>query len=168
MSLLLIAVLAAAIVFTICFSMLTYSLRDFSRPKFTDYLETRGKARLAAQTIEHVEDLIFATASLRLVANIAILLCLLKLFESPGQAWWVHYLLAALVTLLITCLFSVAIPHAVARQLIGEIGGHAAVFGKRGHNFVAVLTAAHEKLARGNLHQPHADRVHDGACRLAA
>jgi CBS domain containing-hemolysin-like protein len=107
------------------FSTLTYSLRDFSRAKLADYLEKRGRSAWFDRTIAVSDDLIFVTAIGRLLSNILILVGVLHLLTYSGRSEWVQYLLAVLITGLISLFSSVALPHALA-QHAGEkfIGSH--------------------------------------------
>ena len=56
------ALLAAAAVGSLVFSTLTYSLRDLSRVRLSDYLERRGMAQWLEPTVTHVDDLVVVTA----------------------------------------------------------------------------------------------------------
>jgi CBS domain containing-hemolysin-like protein len=127
MTVLLWAVIVLSIVASLFFSVLSYALRDFSRARLGDYLDLHGKSRLLEPLVEQTHDLIFVTAMARLVVNVVILLCMLRVFESPSRGWFVHYLLATLVTVVITLFCSVAIPHAVSQHasegVIGVFGG---------------------------------------------
>ncbi len=127
MTLLLALTLVAAILASLAFSIAAYCLRDYSRARLSDYLEIRGRTRLYEPLIRNTSDLIFVTASCRLVANILILLALLRVFDNPDHHWWTHYLLATIATMVLTVLSSVAIPHAISRHaaepILGIFGG---------------------------------------------
>jgi CBS domain containing-hemolysin-like protein len=127
MTVLLWAVIVLSIVASLFFSVLSYALRDFSRARLGDYLDLHGKSRLLEPLVEQTHDLIFVTAMARLVANVVILLCMLRVFENAQRGWLVHYFLATLVTVVITLFCSVAIPHAVSQHaseaVIGVFGG---------------------------------------------
>lgn len=99
---------------SLVFSTLTYSLRDFSRPKLEDFLEKQGLSAWFEKTIALQQDLVFVTAVLRLLANILLLVGVLHLFRHLGGSEWLQYLLAVAVAGLITLFTSVAIPHALA------------------------------------------------------
>jgi CBS domain containing-hemolysin-like protein len=116
MTLLLWTVIVLSILASLFFSVLSYALRDFSRARLGDYLDLHGKSRLLEPIVEHTSDLIFVTAMARLVMNVVILLCMLRVFDSGQRGWYVHYLLATLVTVVVTLLASVAIPHAAAEH----------------------------------------------------
>ena len=104
----------AAAVMSLFFSTLTYSLREFSRAKLDEQLERRGKSKYLEFTVEHSSDLVFVTAFGRLISNIMVLISVLYLAHQMGYALWLQYLLAILLTGVITLFVSVAIPHAAA------------------------------------------------------
>ena len=99
------------------FATLTYSLRDFSRPRLSDLLERRGKDALLESTIEHSGELAFITASARLLFNLAVLLGTLYAVRDHGWPLWVEYASAAGISVLTTIIASVTIPHALAQHL---------------------------------------------------
>jgi putative hemolysin len=114
-SLLLIGV-TVAVALSLVFSTLTYSLREFSRPKLQDAFEIRGKAHFFEPTVDHASDLVFATAVGRLLSNILILIGVLSVLYFSGHSLGVQYLLAVLITAVLHLFFSVAIPHAISRH----------------------------------------------------
>jgi putative hemolysin len=116
MTLLLWALIFLSIAGSLFFSILSYALRDFSRARLGDYLDLHGKSRLLEPLMEHSHDLIFVTAMARLVFNVVILLCMLRVFQGGDRSWYMHYFLATLVTVIITLFCSVAIPHAVSQH----------------------------------------------------
>lgn len=121
LALILAIVLAAAL--SLWFSTLTYSLRDFSRARLEEYLDRRGKLDYLEPTIEHANELIFATAVWRMLANLAILMCLLSLFQRLLRQPLAEYGSAAAVTAVLTLLVSVAIPTALAKHAASTIVG---------------------------------------------
>ena len=112
----LIVAVFVATVLALFFSAATYALRDFSRAKLTDLLEKAGRPAYAQPTIDHANDLIFVTAVGRLLANILVLVGVLRLMHDRGMPLGLQYLLAVLITAGIHLLFSVALPHAIARH----------------------------------------------------
>ncbi|HEY7115988.1 MAG TPA: hemolysin family protein, partial [Tepidisphaeraceae bacterium] len=116
-----------AAIASLFFSALSYALRDYSRARLGDYLDVHGRSRLLEPIVERTSDLIFVTATARLVLNIIILLCMLRAFESPDRHWYSQYAWATALTVLITMFGSVAIPHAIAEHaaesLIGSFAG---------------------------------------------
>lgn len=111
---------------TLLFSTLTYSLRDFSRPRLSDAFERRGRAEWAEPFLEQTSDFIFTTAVGRLFSNMGILIFVLELAHNPATSRWLQYLIGVLATGLIALFCSVAIPHALSRHA-GEaiIASHA-------------------------------------------
>ena len=83
MTVLLWVLIVASVGASLFFSILSYALRDFSRARLGDYLDVHGKSRLLEPIVEQTHDLIFVTAMGRLVANVVILLCMLRVFENP-------------------------------------------------------------------------------------
>ena len=107
---------AVAALLSLLFSTLTYSLRDFSRAKLAEELEKRGHANYLDPTVEHSSDLIFVTAVGRLLANILILIGVLRLLNGTEYRLGVQYLLAFVIAGLISLFTSVAFPHAISRH----------------------------------------------------
>ncbi len=128
MSIFLIAGIFVAIMASLFFSTLTYSLRDFSRTRLADYLEMHGRSRWLDPTLDHRQDLTFITAAWRLLANVVILLGMLRLFSGLVLSLRLAYFLATVVTLMVTLLCSVAIPHAAARYAGAKFIGAFAAF----------------------------------------
>ena len=115
--------LIGAVLVSFVASVWNYSVRDFSRPRLADYLETRGRGGLLELLVRNASDIVVATATIRLVANILILLALLRAFDELRSNWWAHYVWAAGLTVLITLFCSVALPHAIARHAAEPIVG---------------------------------------------
>lgn len=115
-------VLAVAISFA--FATLTYSLRDFSRAKLQDYLARRGTSQWLDRTVNHASELAFVTAVVRLMANILVLIGLLHLIRGRGFAEGIEYLIAAGTSAIVTVLFSVVFPHAIANQVAEPVIAH--------------------------------------------
>src|SRR3954471_17631844 len=107
---------AVAGLMSLIFSTLTYSLRDFSRAKLTDELTRRGKAGYLDSTVDHSSDLIFVTAVFRLLANILVLVGVLRLLNATNYPIGVQYLLAVVVSGVICLFTSVALPHSISRH----------------------------------------------------
>jgi putative hemolysin len=126
-ALLVITILIVAILATVFFATLSYALRDVSRAKLTEYLELHDKSRYLGPTMEHRNDLVLITATLRQLANILIFLSVLDMFSGVNHSLRWQYFFATLVALLITLTFSVAIPNAAARyageSIIGAFAG---------------------------------------------
>lgn len=109
----LIILLILLTVVCLLFSTLTYSLRDFSRSRLEQYLNLAGRKQYYESTTDHAQDMAFASAVIRLFANLAILLIFQRLFQQT-QPLWVQYLLSLACAGAITLVFSVALPHALA------------------------------------------------------
>ena len=124
---LIVAIVLLAVLASLFFSTLTYSLRDFSRARLVEYLELHGTSHRLDSIMEYREDLTFVTAAWRLLANVVILLGMLRLMSGFAHSLRSQYLLATIATLCITLLCSVAVPHAAARYagatLIGAFSG---------------------------------------------
>ena len=82
MSFVLIMAIILSVSASLFFSTLTYSLRDFSRARLSEYLALNGKSRYLEPIVEQKSDLIFVTALARLVANVLVLLCMLRAFDN--------------------------------------------------------------------------------------
>ncbi len=104
-----------AILGSLLFSSLTYSLRDMSRTRLAVQLEKRRLQRWLEPTLDHAEELVFLTAVARLFFNTVILITVLLLLDNVIARSWVHYMLAVIITGLLAMVCSVAVPNAVAR-----------------------------------------------------
>ncbi|HMB94668.1 MAG TPA: hemolysin family protein, partial [Tepidisphaeraceae bacterium] len=111
-------IVIVASLMSLFFSTLTYSLRDFSRAKLEEYLANHKKSEWFEKTLAVQSDLIFVTAICRLLANILVLIGIMHFLRTQTHVWsdWLQYLLAIIMTGLITLLSSVAIPHALAEH----------------------------------------------------
>src|SRR5688500_1178420 len=114
--------LIAAAVLSLVFSTLTYSLREFSRPRLIEQLEKRGLQDRVDVTLDRISDFVFVTAFCRLFSNILVLVAVLHLLRLAGFGSAAQYGLAILVTGIITLFVSVAIPHALATHAAERLG----------------------------------------------
>lgn len=116
-----------AVMASLWFSTLTYSVRELSRARLAEQLEKRNKLHLLEPTVEHAGDSIFITAIGRLLSNIAILIGFLRLMHETDRGLGMQYVLAVASTLSVTLFCSVAIPNALAKyagpQLIAMFAG---------------------------------------------
>jgi CBS domain containing-hemolysin-like protein len=103
-----------ASVLSLMFSTLTYCLRDFSRAKLAEELQRRSASGKLDHIVDRASDFIVVTAFCRLLANIVVLVCVLHLLYLAGLAEAMQYLVAIVITGIITLLVSVVIPHAMA------------------------------------------------------
>lgn len=111
-----VVIVALASIATLIFSALNYALRDLSRVRLGQFLEKTGRGRWLESTFDNLNDLIFTTAVLRLLANTLILLSVFWAFEQSGYRLPARYALSFVISSLITLFFSVAVPHALARH----------------------------------------------------
>ena len=137
-----------------------------------DWLDVRGKSKLFERIIENTTDLMFVTAMARLVANVLVLLCMLRVFETAERSWYLHYLLATAVAVVITLFCSVAIPHAAAQHaseaIIGTFAGFLLAIRVAFYPVTKVMHAidtAVGKMAGADQHdRATADRAGDSGC----
>jgi len=116
MILILAGILLSALL-SLFFSTLAYALRDYSRAKLEDYLAKFGRSELLDKTVECSRELIFITGVCRVVANMLIVVFTFRLFEDISTVVHRRYLGTIITSTIITFLFSVAVPTAVARYL---------------------------------------------------
>jgi len=124
----LVVLLAATV--SLLFSSLTYSLRDYSRPKLADRLRELGMSDWYERTVDRTGDLIFVTAFGRLFANLFVFIGVLnatRVMMNAGQEW-TRYAIAVVITSIITLFCSVAIPHALAEHVGEALVAHSARF----------------------------------------
>jgi CBS domain containing-hemolysin-like protein len=111
---------------SLLFSTLTYSLRDLSRARLADYLERHRRANLLDSIVDHLNELIFVTATVRVLANMLIALasvwlCLPLIRNMAVRDVTIFFLACA-----ITLVFSVALPQAITRYAGDVLVGAAA------------------------------------------
>ena len=111
---LLVLATGAAAVGALFFSVLSLSLRGFSRTRLDHRLERRGRGHWLQPTVDHADELVFITAVCRLLCNILTLIFVLAMFQDSPLDPWQRYLAAFLITGTITLFSSVALPQAVA------------------------------------------------------
>lgn len=112
---------------SLIFSTLTYALRDLSRVRLADYLQRHNRSRWLDSIVDHAGDLIFVTALLRMLANTLIVLASVWICQPmphPAARDLTIFLAAAAVTLV----FSVALPHALAKYAGDAMVGASAAF----------------------------------------
>jgi CBS domain containing-hemolysin-like protein len=116
MSTIMVLVLVAlACLATLAFATLSYSVREISRVRLAAALEKRHRAEMLEVTIDRRNELVLATAIGRLAGNTIILLGALYAFEQTGLSTFWRYALSVLTAGTLSLLFSVALPHAMAR-----------------------------------------------------
>jgi CBS domain containing-hemolysin-like protein len=117
--LLTILIVALSATVSLILATLTYSLRDFSRPRLADALDRAGRADKLDRTVDRASEYVFLTAFGRLIANMFILLGVLHQTKQWVPNEWGQYGAAILVTAVVALLFSVLVPHSLARH-VGE------------------------------------------------
>ena len=115
---LVVAGIVVAAVLSVLLSTLTYGLRDYSRSKLGERLESRARYAWLEATVEHSSDLAVVTAVGRLLLNLVVILLVLHLLRGwlAGHGWsdWAEYGLALVIGGGIALVFSVLLPHALA------------------------------------------------------
>jgi len=92
------------------------SLRHFSRLKLQKILEDRRKIDALDKLSALRSEMILATAVVRMIANVGIILALVELlWAGPDQNRTVHYIEALAVSSVLVLVFVVAIPNAWAK-----------------------------------------------------
>jgi putative hemolysin len=95
----------------------TLALRDLSRIKLQELLEARGQPQWVDKLFHLREEMILATAAVRMTANVGIILATLAwLHAGPGQSYVAHYVEALAVSSVLILVFGVAIPNAWAKH----------------------------------------------------
>jgi CBS domain containing-hemolysin-like protein len=98
------------------FSALNYSLREFSRTRLEEALTKRNKSSWFDRTLADSNELIFTTAVGRMICSLLLLITVLHLFHNSSLAAGWQYLLAVIITALISLNCSVAFPHAISQH----------------------------------------------------
>lgn len=96
------------------FATLTFALRDLSKARLGHCLQRRGRHAWLQPTLDYRQDLIFITATGRLLANIIVVLQILRLLEPVIPQTWLQHLATVLLGGLTCVVFSLALPHAAA------------------------------------------------------
>lgn len=96
------------------FATLTYSIRDFSRPRVADVLAKRGMSQWLEPTVHYASELAFLTATVRLLCNLVVFIGMIAVCRHHGWPEWVEYVSATGASAVLTILFSVTLPHAIA------------------------------------------------------
>ena len=97
------------------FATLSYGLRDFSRARLAERLDTYGQGAALPFLLDHARDLIFVTAVARMAANIAICICCLRFAAYTRYSLALQYAIAGVASGFVTLMASVAVPHAAAK-----------------------------------------------------
>jgi putative hemolysin len=106
--------IVCSVALSLAFSTLTYSLRDFSRAKLADAFAAARSQRWLQPTLDQTGDLIFVTATGRLVANLIIFIGVQHALRVAGWSEALEDITAFAITCAVTLFCSIAIPHAIA------------------------------------------------------
>lgn len=110
-----VATMFIAAVGSLIFSTLTYSLRDLSRARLSDYLQRHHHPNLIEPILEHLNELIFVTATVRVLANTLIALASVWLCQPLVRNMVARDLTIFFIACAVTLVFSVALPQAITR-----------------------------------------------------
>jgi putative hemolysin len=114
---------AVASLLSLFFSTITYSLREFSRPRLAEFLGKHNGDHWYETITDHTSDLTFVTAVCRQFANILIFVLVFAALEQTYYGKLVRYGLTVAGAGIIAVFCSIAIPHAVARYVAAEVVG---------------------------------------------
>ncbi len=120
----LILVLALVLVvslLSVLLGTLTYALRDYSRAKLSDALESRARYAWLEATVEHDGDLAVVTALGRMLCNLLLLLGVLHLLRPLlggrlGYGDWAVDGAALGISGVLSLLLSIVLPHSLAQH----------------------------------------------------
>jgi len=124
--LLCVTIVVLAAVASLYFSTLALALRDFSKSKLADYLGQHDGDKWFEVLTEKTEQCAFSAAVCALLANIVIWISLLAAFEASGMGMAGPYGAALVLGSVLSLLFAVAVPHAVAKYAAETLIGSSA------------------------------------------
>jgi putative hemolysin len=124
--LLCLAIVVLAAVASLYFSTIALALRDFSRSRLADYLGKHDGDKWFEVLTERTEQCAFSAAVCALLANIIIWISLLAAFEASGMGMAGPYGLALVLGSVLSLMFAVAVPHAVAKYAAEPVIGSSA------------------------------------------
>ncbi|HMO25516.1 MAG TPA: CNNM domain-containing protein, partial [Tepidisphaeraceae bacterium] len=154
---LIITVIVASLIASLMLATLTYALRDYSRARLEVALERRNRLHLIEPLVDHCGELAFLTALFRLVMNLIVLLSVLHLTTLFVSGVWNQYLVALGTTAVISTLFGVTIPHALALHagegIIASCAGLMVATRRPLRPFVKLLHAADSLVRRATQPQ---------------
>jgi CBS domain containing-hemolysin-like protein len=110
-----IAVAIAACI-SLVFSSLNTALRHFSRTAFAEALGRRNADHWFEPTIDHADDLLFVSATMRLVGNLLIWLILFMAFDDPTRGPAYRFGMPVAFGGLVMFIASVALPMLLIRH----------------------------------------------------
>lgn len=106
---------------SIYFGAATFAFRDLSRVKLSKILEQRGWADRLDSMVDRTTELMMVSATLRLLANIGLILVTTALFEGHIHNVMVHYATVLGVAGGLILVFGLAIPNAWAKYAGEEL-----------------------------------------------
>jgi putative hemolysin len=112
-----------ASILSLFFSSMTYSLREYSRPRLAEFLGRRDADKWFESITENTPDLTFLTAIFRQFSNILIWVLVFASFEQTAYSPLVRYAMTVIVAGIIAVFIAVTIPHAAARYAGAELVG---------------------------------------------
>lgn len=103
------------------FGAATFALRDLSLTKLSRVLERRGREEWLDRLVERSAELMMASAALRLLANIGLILVTVALFEGKIANALAHYGTVLGVSGGVILVFGLAVPNAWAKYAGEEL-----------------------------------------------
>jgi len=100
---------------TLYFGAATFSLRDLSRVRLEEVLQQRGREGRLDTILNGAREMILATATLRLIANIGLVLITIQLFHDRIRNPVAHHATVLAIAGGILLVFGLAIPNAWAK-----------------------------------------------------
>jgi CBS domain containing-hemolysin-like protein len=120
------AALFIAAVATLYFSILTYSLRDFSRAKLADFLGRHNGDQWFESLTEKTDQHIVVTAVFRMLCNLSIWLSLLALTRDSWADPVERYVEVIVFSALVSLVCSIALPLTIAKYAAESAIGYSA------------------------------------------
>ncbi len=103
------------------FGAATFALRDLSRVRLAKVLERRGREDRLDWLVDRSGELMMASATLRLLANIGLILVTTAWFEGTIDHVFVHYATVLAIAGGVILVFGLAIPNACAKYAGEEL-----------------------------------------------
>ncbi len=114
MTLLMFVVVAILSIISCVVGALAYALRDFSRARLEQILESKGRPERLAPLLEHAGDFMLLSASLRLVTILALLGTLMRAFDQVQMVEWGRQVAAFGLAAGISVVFGVGLASSLA------------------------------------------------------
>jgi CBS domain containing-hemolysin-like protein len=120
------AALFMAAAATLYFSVVTYSLRDFSRARLADFLGRHNGDRWFENLTEKTDQHIFVTAVFRMLGNLSIWMSLLALTRESWANPFQRYVEVIVLSALVSLICSIAAPLTIAKYAAEAAIGYSA------------------------------------------